>query len=174
MSRLPLVPLAEFTPELRAALDRGRSNGMLSTAVPVQVWAHRPKVALAWLEALEQIHAHGLLDARLRELVRLKIAAITTCSACRLARKTDTVTDADIACLNGDHAHFSAPEQAALRYAELFASDPMAIDDAVYDALEGAFSVPQIVELNLFCALMLAGGRMTLVQQAYEESPTAS
>ena len=31
-------------------------------------------------------------------------------------------------------------------------------------------SVPQIVELNLYCALMLAGGRMTLAQQAYEES----
>ena len=172
MARLPLVALSDFPPALREALDRGRASGMLSTSVPVQVWAHRPQVALAWLTALEQIHAHGLLDARLRELVRLKIAAITTCSACRLARKTDTVTDDDIVCLNSDHARFSPPEQAALRYAELFASDPMAIDDAVYDALKQSFSVPEIVELNLYCALMLAGGRMTLAQQAYEESTT--
>ena len=170
MPRLPLVPLSDFPPALREALDRGRASGMLSTSVPVQVWAHRPQVALAWLQALEQMHLHGLLDARLRELVRLKIAAITTCSACQLARKNDTVTDADIACLASDHAHFTEPEQAALRYAELFAGDPMAIDDTVFDALKRCFTVPEIVELNLFCALMLAGGRMTLAQQAYEES----
>ena len=30
------------------------------------------------------------------------------------------------------------------------------------------FSVPEVVELNLFCALMLAGGRMTQAQRAYE------
>jgi alkylhydroperoxidase family enzyme len=174
VSRLPLVPLSDFPPALREALDRGRASGMLSTSVPVQVWAHRPQVALAWLQALEQMHVHGLLDGRLRELVRLRIAAITTCSACRIARKNDTVTDADIACLASDHAHFSAPEQAALRYAELFASDPTGLSattgDSVFDSLKRCFSVPEIVELNLYCALMLAGGRMTLAQQAYEES----
>ncbi len=173
--RLPLVALADFPADLRAALDRGRANGMLSTAVPVQVWAHRPAVALAWLQALEQIHVHGLLAVRLRELMRLKIAAITTCSACQIARKTDSVTEADIACLSfapgQQHTHFSEAEQAALRYAELFASDPMAIDNTVYDRLKRSFTVPEIVELNLFCALMLAGGRMTLAQQAYEGTP---
>jgi hypothetical protein len=31
------------------------------------------------------------------------------------------------------------------------------------------FSTAESVELQMFCALMLAGGRMTLVQQAYQE-----
>ena len=175
MPRLPVVPLSDFPPALRAALDRGRASGMLSTSTPVQVWAHRPQVALAWLQALEQMHLHGLLDARLRELVRLKIAAITTCHACQLARKTDAVTDDDVACLTfdaSDNERFTRPERAALRYAELFAGDPMAIDDAVFENLKRWFSVPEIVELNLFCALMLAGRRMTLAQRAYEESPS--
>jgi len=70
---------------------------MLSTAVPVQVWAHRPAIALSWLRTLEEMHVNGLLDARLRELVRLKIAAITACRACQLARKTDTVSEDDVA-----------------------------------------------------------------------------
>ena len=39
---------------------------MLSTAVPVQVWAHRPAIALSWLRTLEEMHVNGLLDARLR------------------------------------------------------------------------------------------------------------
>ena len=168
MSRLPLVALRDFPPALRDAVDCGRASGMLSTTVPVQVWAHRPTVALAWLQALEQMHVHGLLPARLRELVRLKIASITNCVACQLARKTDSVDEADLACLGADNERFSAPERAALRYAELFAADYTAIDDAVFDALKRCFTVPEIVELNLFCALMLAGGRMTFVQQAYE------
>jgi alkylhydroperoxidase family enzyme len=168
MSRLPLVALGDFPPALRDAVDCGRASGMLSTTVPVQVWAHRPAVALAWLQALEQMHVHGLLPARLRELVRLKIASITNCMACQLARKTDSVDEADLACLSADNERFTAPERAALRYAELFAADYTAIDDAVFDALKRCFSVPEIVELNLFCTLMLAGGRMTFVQQAYE------
>lgn len=157
---------------LRESLARGRASGMLSTSVPVQVWAHRPAVAQAWLQALEAMHGEqSLLPARLRELVRLKIASITNCQACQLARKSDTVSEADVACLASDSDHFSPAEQAALRYAELFAADYMAIDGAVYAALATHFGVPEVVELNLYCALMLAGGRMTYVQQAYEDPP---
>lgn len=170
MARLPLVPLPDLPPALRDALERGRSTGMLSTPVPVQVWAHRPEVALAWLQALEAMHSRGMLDERLRELVRLRVAAITTCRACRLARKTDAVSDDEVACLASESDRFSERERAALRYAELFAGDYLDIDEALYRRLEQSFSVAEIVELNMFCALMLAGGRMTHVQQAYEES----
>ena len=168
MTRLPTVPLEDLAPPLAAALARGRASRMLSSTVPVQVWAHRPEAAQAWLAALEAIHLRGLLPGRLRELVRLKIASITTCKACQLARKDDAVSDEDIACLSADDARFSPAEQAALRYAELFAADYMAIGDALFDTLKLHFSIPEIVELNMFCALMLAGGRMTYVQQAYE------
>lgn len=171
MPRLPPVPFADMPAALQQAATAGRANGMLSTSLPVQVWAHRPAVALAWLQALDAIHTQGLLAARLRELVRLKIASITNCRACTLARKSDEVSEDDIACLTPEDARFSPPEQAALRYAELFASDHTAIDDTVFDTLKASFTVPEIVELNLYCALMLAGGRMTYAQQAYENTP---
>lgn len=169
MPRLPLVPLTELPAPLRRSVERGRASGLLSTSVPVQVWAHRPAVAQAWLEALEHLH-HGLLPARLRELVRLRIAGITNCVACQVARKTDTVADADLACLASDSDRFTAPERAALDYAERFAVDHTTVDDALYAELGRHFTVPEIVELNLYCALMLAGGRMTYVQQAYEDT----
>jgi alkylhydroperoxidase family enzyme len=171
MPRLPAVPLADMPPALQEAAARGRASGLLSTTLPLQVWAHRPAVALAWMQALQALHSEGLLQPRLRELVRLKIASITNCVACQVARKSAEVTDADIACLSADDERFSAGERAALRYAELFASDHTAIDDAVFDALKRCYTVPEIVELNLYCALMLAGGRMTYAQQAYEEAP---
>lgn len=167
MAHIAPVQLGDLPRELGAAVARGRASRMLGSTLPVQVWAHRPDAALAWLATLEQFHSHGLLDARLRELVRLRIAAITNCQACQLARKGDAVSEEDIACLASDNARFSDAEQAALVYAELFAGDYLAIGGALFDRLKRHFSTPEIVELNMFCALMLAGGRMTFVQQAY-------
>ncbi len=163
------VPLDQLPENLRKAVERGRDNRMLSSTLPVQIWAHRPAVALAWLNTIEEMHVRGVLDARLRELVRLKIANITTCRACQVARKTDAVSEEDIACLSWDDPRFTPREQAALHYAELFAADYFSIDADVYAALETQFSTDEIVELNLFAALMLAGGRMTYVQRGYPE-----
>jgi alkylhydroperoxidase family enzyme len=171
MAMIQPLPLETLPGELRAAVDHGRSTRMLSSTVPVQIWAHRPGLALAWLKTMAEIHEHGCLDERLRELVRLKIASITTCQACQIARKSDEVTEDDIACLDWSDARFSPPEQAALHYAELFAGDYFSLDESVFAHLREHFSEEQIVELNMFCALMLAGGRMTYVQRGYEEKP---
>jgi alkylhydroperoxidase family enzyme len=176
MSRLPPLPVEALPVPLQDALARGRQNRMLSSTLPPRIWAHRPAVATAWLAALEEIHVRGCLDERLRELVRLRIAAITTCQPCMLARKTERVTEEDVACLSSEDSRFTLAERSALRFAELFAGDYLSIDDATYQDLALHFSVEQIVELNLYCALMLAGGRMTYVQRAYEPAtgPTAS
>jgi AhpD family alkylhydroperoxidase len=163
------VPLDALRPDLAEAVARGRDTRMLSSTLPVQIWAHRPDVALPWLAAIEAMHVRGVLDARLRELVRLKIASITNCKACQIARKSDGVSEDDIACLTRDDPRFTPAEQAALHYAELFAGDYFAIDEVIYAELERHFTTGQIVELNLFSALMLAGGRMTYVQRGYPE-----
>ncbi|HBX55723.1 MAG TPA: carboxymuconolactone decarboxylase [Pseudomonas sp.] len=162
-----MVGLAAMPAELREAIARGQDSRMLSSSKPVQVWAHRPPVALAWLALMESFQQDSQLDERLRELLRLKIASITTCQACQLARKSDAVSEEDIACLGSDSDRFSPAEQAAMGFAELFASDYMTIGDEHYAQLSQYFSSPQVVELNMYCALMLAGGRMTYVQQAY-------
>lgn len=169
MPMIQPLPLDALTPSLRAAVDRGKASRMLSSTVPVQIWAHRPELAESWLNTMAAIHERGVLDGRLRELVRLKIASITTCQACQIARKDDDVSEEDIACLTWSDPRFSPREQAALHYAELFAADYFSIDEAIFDALREHFSTEQIVELNMFCALMLAGGRMTYVQRGYEE-----
>ena len=172
MVRLPLVPLADFPPPLGEAVRRGIETRMLSSTVPVQVWAHRPQAALAWLALRDRFRNHGALDARLRELVRLRIASITQCQACQLARKSDRVDAQDLEALSCQQVgsdHFTPAERAALAYAELFATDAQAIGEEQFAVLAEHFSTAEIVELQMFCALMLAGGRMTLVQQAYQE-----
>jgi alkylhydroperoxidase family enzyme len=174
MPRVVPLPLTALPPTLAAMIDQGRRNRMLSSTIPVQIWAHRPAVAAAWLGALEEMHLRSCLSERLRELVRLRIASITTCQACMVARKSDTVTEEDVACLSADHPRFTAAERAALRYAELFAGDYFAIDEALFAALAEHFTTEQIVELNLYSALMLAGGRMTYVQRGYEDAVVAA
>ncbi len=174
MVRLPLVPLSKLPVPLGKAVRRGVDTRMLSSTVPVQVWAHRPQVALIWLALLDQFHNHGVLDARLRELVRLRIASITQCKACQVARKSDRVDAKDLealSCLQPDSEHFTPAERAALTYAQLFAADAHAVEEHHFASLAEHFSTAEIVELQMFCTLMLAGGRMTLVQQAYEDTP---
>jgi alkylhydroperoxidase family enzyme len=171
MPRIAPVPVESIPPTLAGLIEKGRANRMLSSTIPAQIWAHRPGVAAAWLGALEEMHLRSCLPERLRELVRLRIASITTCQACMVARKSDTVTEEDLACLSAEHPRFTAAERAALRYAELFAGDYFAIDEALFARLAEHFNTEQVVELNLYCALMLAGGRMTYVQRGYQEAP---
>jgi len=168
MSRVPPVPIIQLSQKLSNKVERGLNSRMLSSAIPIQVWAHRDELACTWLDLLETMHNSSVLESRLRELIRLKIASITQCKVCQIARKSDDVDEFDVACLSYLDDHFTPAEQGALHYAELFASDYMAIDDAIYDELYKHFSVAEVVELNMYCALMLAGGRMTFVQQAYE------
>jgi alkylhydroperoxidase family enzyme len=168
------VPESELPPKLAQAIARGRSTRMLSSTIPVRIWAHRPGLAQAWLATMEEIHLNGVLPERLRELVRLKIASITTCKACQVARKSDEVSEEDIACRSWDDPRFTRPEQAALHFAELFAGDYFSVDDAIYAELAKHFTTEQVVELNMFAALMLAGGRMTYVQRGYPEDVEAA
>tara|TARA_R110002110_G_C13470525_1_gene720952 strand:+ start:66666 stop:67199 length:534 start_codon:yes stop_codon:yes gene_type:complete len=169
MPRVPALPESEIQDDLRVAIQEAREERVLSATLPLKVWAHRPQVALPWLQTLRSFYRDSLLDDRLRELVRLKIASITRCSVCQTGRKSDRVSEQDIACLAHDSDHFSAPEQAALQFAEMFASDYLAIGDAQFEQLRHHFCDAAIVELTLFCALMLAGGRATLVLDAIEE-----
>lgn len=167
MARVPLIPLDAIPPELRGAIERGLGSQMLSSPRPVQAWANRPPIALAWLELLERFYQNSLLSERLRELLRLKVASITTCQACQLARKSDTVSEEDIACLSLDSDRFTPAEQAALVFAELFAGNYQAIDDQHYARLAECFTPAEVAEISMFCGLMLAGGRLTYVLQAY-------
>ncbi|GAB3101669.1 carboxymuconolactone decarboxylase family protein [Aestuariicella hydrocarbonica] len=168
MPRITPVNIEDLPLALGAGIAHARNSGVLSTPVPVQVWAHRPPLAQAWLATLQTFHDHALLSERERELIRLKIASVTQCQACQLARKSETISEEDIACLSTDDARFTTRESAALDFAGKFAGDYMAIDDVSYIQLQNHFSTAEIVELNMYCALMLAGGRMTYVQEAYE------
>ena len=81
--------------------------------------------------------------------------------------------ETDIACLAWNDAHFTPREQAALHFAELFSIDHLSIDEAIFSELARHFSKPEIVELSLYVASVLGGGRLARVYRAYgnDEKP---
>jgi len=162
------IPWDDLDPELRQEIASGQASRMLTSSLPVQIWAHRPRAATAWVRTLGELH-RGPLDARLRELVRLRIADFTQCRTCQIARKTDDVSEEEVSCLSSEDPRFTPRERAALRFAELFAGDHFAIDDTVFAELGRHFDVQEIVELGMFTALMLAGGRLTYVLRGYAD-----
>lgn len=169
MPAIEPVALADLDPLLAEEVRARVAARTLSSTVPIQIWAHRPAAATAWVRLLAELQEASSLDARLRELVRLRVASYTQCRTCSTGRKTDAVTEEDIACLATDDTRFTPQEQAALRYADLFCVDPGAVDDGCYLDLAAHLTLEQVVDLQMFTALMLAGGRLALVQRAWAD-----
>lgn len=172
MKREPTVPpqpWAQLPDGLRAASDRAVELRALSTTVPVQVWGHRPLIAQRQVELLAAFYEDSVLDDRLRELVRLRVATWNDCVACNAARKSDEVTDEDVACLSSDDSRFTAREQAALRFADQLVIDHLAIDATFMAAIASTFTSEELVELGMFIVAMLGNGRLVRAFQAYED-----
>jgi alkylhydroperoxidase family enzyme len=165
-----IAPVTVLDPGLTAALDQGVAAGAFSSDVLPRIWARRPELAGAQIALHTAFYEHAVLEERLLELARLRIAAINDCHACRVARKSDTVTEEDVACLTADDPRFTPREQAAIRFAELFALDHSRVDVA---ALSAHLSEEEVVELGMFCALMLGSGRLAHVLEAWDDPVSA-
>jgi alkylhydroperoxidase family enzyme len=174
MARLEPVALEDLDDELRGLLELGQQHGaiMQDTTVP-RLWALRPELAKSQLPIQTRYHDSNILEPRLLELVRLRIALLNDCVACKVSRKDESITDDDLACLSSDDPRFSDVERLALRFAELFVLDHAAIDDDLMRQLGEHFTPPEIVELTMYCGLMLGSGRFAHVMRgwAHYEGP---
>jgi AhpD family alkylhydroperoxidase len=141
--------------------------------------AHRPEIAAALGAATDAINHHGTLPRRLVELIRLRIAFHNQCRSCMAIRYEeavqDGVTEAVVCSLErpAEADDLSDAERAALRFADLFATNHLAIDDAVYDDLRRYFTEGELVEIGLNCALDLGVGRLTATWDVTDDLPDA-
>jgi hypothetical protein len=62
-------------------------------------------------------------------------------------------------------------ERAALRFADLFATNHLAIDDAIYDDLRQYFTEEQLVEIGLNCAIDVGLGRLAATWKVTDDLP---
>jgi AhpD family alkylhydroperoxidase len=137
-----------------------------------------PKVAEA-LGALTAALKSGTLPPRLLELVRLRIAFHNQCRSCMSVRYQSAVDDGlteDAVCSlerPAEAADLSDAERAALKFADLFATNHLAIDESSYDELRRYLTEDELVELGMHCAVSLGVGRLTATWDVTDDVPEA-
>lgn len=127
------------------------------------IWAHRPKIYQAYSSLYTARAEEGTLSPRLCELLRLRIAFHNQCRSCMAFRHApDAVTEGDVCSLEKpeEASDLTPRERAALHFADLFATNHLAIDEKVFDGLRQHFSEGELVELGAWCALCVGFGRM--------------
>ncbi len=165
-----IAPLEDeaLATDVSAAITQARRDGVLSSTVLPRIWARRPELAHAQIALQSRFYDSAILPGRLLELVRLRIAGLNQCQACQTSRKSDDVTEDDVACLADDDARFTPAERAALSFATALATDHLSIDSDEIDALRAHFTDDQVVELGMFAALMVGSGRLAYAFRAFE------
>jgi AhpD family alkylhydroperoxidase len=143
------------------------------------ILGHRPEVAGALGALRAALQSTGTLSPRLVELVRLRIAFHNQCRSCMSVRYQSAIDDGlteDLVCSlerPGDAENLSPAERSALRYADLFATDHLSIDEAVYDDLRLNFTEEELVELGVHCAYAVGMGRLAASWSVTDDLPDA-
>src|ERR1700761_2283312 len=171
-----IAPSDQFTAIPTADLGQGdRIN--LGVA---GIMSRLPDVAAAVGGVTPAVRETGGLPPRLMELVRLRVAFHNQCRSCMSVRYQSAIDDGlteDAVCSLEKPAEapdLSEAERAALRFADLFATNHLAIDDAVYDGLRSHFTEDQLVALGLHCALCVGLGRLAATWSVAEALPSGA
>jgi AhpD family alkylhydroperoxidase len=141
------------------------------------ITAHRPEIAAGVGAATMAINTSGTLSPRLVELIRLRIAFHNQCRSCMAIRYSNAIEDGldeDLVCSlerPEEADDLTDAERAALRFADLFATDHLAIDDAVYDDLRQHFTEGELVEIGLNCAIDVGMGRLVATWRVIDDLP---
>jgi len=143
------------------------------------ILGHRPEVAGALGALKAALVSTGTLSPRLVELVRLRIAFHNQCRSCMSVRYQSAIDDGlteDLVCSleqPADADDLTPAERSAVRYADLFATNHLAIDDAVYDDLRQHFGEEELVELGVHCAYAVGMGRLAATWHVTADVPEA-
>ncbi len=129
------------------------------------VWSLRPEMAGMVDRMISTAYQRSKLPAAEREVARIRIAQLNACDACATFR-APSVVDADIS--DDEYAHveewrtwpgYTDRQRLAIEYAERFAADHRAIDDAMFSRLRAGFADDEILDLTLCCAVFVGLGR---------------
>lgn len=177
MSRITKLPVAEWDPQLQE-LFRAKDTTALEQGT-MRIFAHRPAIAQGVISLGTGVAQDWTLGARLKELVRLRVAFHNQCRSCLAIRYSDAVNagvDEDLVCSLENPpaaADLSEAEKIALQYADLFATNHLRIDDELFDSMRQHYSESQLVELGVWIAFCVGFGRLGAVWDMVEELPQA-
>jgi alkylhydroperoxidase family enzyme len=147
-------PLPFIGPEGEPRLDpvpgvEGKFNGVM---------AWRPELLAAFFEFYAKVWTDGVLDLRVKDLCRMKIARTVGCRVCQNTRfkvaQGHTAEDDYLDIDDVENGDYTDAEKAALRYVEAFCINAQMITDAMLDDLKAHFGPAEIVELSILAAAM--------------------
>jgi len=169
MSRLPLVEPDALPPYMK----------MIHDATPEEIWLGRnfarafapnPDLVEAYQAFYHPWHTGGagLLEPRLKELIRLRIATLNGCVLCKTVRMAPEVvaeSEAAAGVDNADAADFTPRERAAIHFAEKMAVDHHNIGDDDVAAMRRHFSDAEFLELAMMAGQYIGFGRVLAMLQ---------
>jgi alkylhydroperoxidase family enzyme len=142
-----------------------------------RLMAHRPPLEAALGAFQHALRTERVLPDRLLELVRLRIAFWNQCRGCMAGRYQEAIDDGlteDLVCSlerPQDAEDLTPAERAAVAYADLMATDHLAIGDETFDGLREHFAEAEIVELAVNVAYGVGIGRFTATLDMVEGLP---
>lgn len=160
-------------------MDRDEQRGTAS-AITTGPASARPELDAAMMDMEAAIRANRHLPQRLIELVRLRIAFHNQCRPCmsiRYGEAMDDGLDEGLVCSlerPDEPSDMSPAEQAAVRFADRFASNHLAIDRAMLENLAEHFDPGEIQELAIHAAFFTGFGRMGAVFDKGDDLPVGA
>jgi alkylhydroperoxidase family enzyme len=176
MSRISKLASEQWDPEL-AEFAQGHSATDIEQGI-TRMLAHVPDMAMGALGFGAAVTVNRTLPERLIELVRLRVAFHNQCRSCmaiRYASAADSVDEELVCSLERpqEAGNLTPQEQAALAFADRFATDHLSITDQRFAELRQHFDEPQTMELLLHLALYVGMGRLAAVLDMTEELPAS-
>jgi alkylhydroperoxidase family enzyme len=166
MSRLAPAPAEVYAPLFGA-----------QAPMRVQIYAQRPEIAVKFVEFGQQLRDHHILPARLLELVRLRVAFHNQCRSCMSVRYSygveDGLTEGLVCSLEQpeEAEDLTDAERAAIAYADLMATNHLAVDDDTFAGLRVHFTEPEMMELCFHVAFYVGFGRMAMSLDMVDDLP---
>ncbi len=134
----------------------------------VQIWSLQPELSRAVNRLTDAAYNKSILPTRVREAARMRIAELNDCVVCRSFRaesvKAQGLTE-DFYLHVSTHpvGEYSEQERLAIAFAEQFATDHLAIDDAFMQNMRRHFTDAEILDLTICVAHFLGLGRLLRV-----------
>jgi AhpD family alkylhydroperoxidase len=147
----------------------------------VQVWSLSPELGAAVGNLSGAVYGDRLIEPRVREVARMRIAQINGCNICmawRVPALAKHGVDEELYAHveDPDSGDYSTQERLAIEYAGKFALDHRSLDDAFFDRMKAVFTDREIFELTVCIGDWVAFGRMTAVldlDEACEWAPAS-
>jgi AhpD family alkylhydroperoxidase len=163
----PVLPVDQIGSPLREKI--GTIEALGGDTRFFQFAAHAPHVVqLYWVQFYQDVFFKGLLPVRLKEIARLRLAALNGCSFCQVGDRASAManglSESEVEALFGDGQSptFSAAEQAtadaAMRMSNFDAEG--VLDDGLKARLMQCFKPDELVELFAVIGILTGMARM--------------